>query len=144
VDAGDIGPGHNVTAVYELRMHNKAAMNVAEPEEFAGKLGIFKIRYKNNITDTESHLLKFFIENKCKSFDSASSSFKFAAGVTGFADVLRGSKFAKDWRLTTAIDCIEAGKVVPASDGKELIEFIRKVISLKDAASEEGKVVTTE
>ncbi|MCK5346938.1 MAG: DUF3520 domain-containing protein, partial [Candidatus Heimdallarchaeota archaeon] len=142
VDAGDIGPGHNVTAVYELRLHNKAAMNVAEPAEFSGKLGIFKIRYKHNITDSESHLLKFFIENECKSFASASRSFKFAAGVTGFADVLRGSKFAKDWRLTTAIDCIEAGKVVPASDGKELIEFIRKVISLKDKASEEEEVVS--
>ncbi|MCD4657926.1 MAG: von Willebrand factor type A domain-containing protein [Planctomycetes bacterium] len=144
VDAGDIGPGHNVTAVYELRLHNVQTMEVEEPAEFAGKLGIFKIRYKHNITDSESHLLKYFIENERKSFASASPSFKFAAGVTGFADVLRDSKFAKDWKLTTAIDCIEAGSVVPESDGKELIKFIRKVISLKDKASVEEEVVTPE
>ena len=119
VDAGEIGAGHTVTALYEIVP--AAGANI--PSEFgvppvddlkyqrptanatAGQLDArfgaaatgsdelltVKIRYKEP-TGTESQKLEFPLRDTGKAFSAASPDFKFAAAVAGFGLALRETR----------------------------------------------------
>ncbi len=131
VDAGEVGAGHSVTAIYELMMGN-ANIDTKIPKDLKGFAAIFRIRYKENVTDEKAKEVNFPIANNVLKFEEAESSFKFAVGVTGFADILRLSPFAKEWRINTAIDCCNNGKTKSNIQADEFIELMRKAISMRD------------
>ena len=101
VDAGDIGSGHTVTALYEivpvggpgangdLRYSRPAATGPAHGTE----LGFVKIRYKLPKSDT-SRLITTPIDRRmeAKSFAAAPRDARFATAVAGFAELLRGGR----------------------------------------------------
>ncbi len=97
VDAGEIGAGHGVTALYELTLvgsggaqvdplrYGKSATAVSDT---GGELGFLKLRYKRPDADTSR-----LIERPLRRADIApapSERLKFAAAVAAFADALRG------------------------------------------------------
>ena len=126
VDAGEVGSGQKVTAMYELFLKDDAE---AQKEK---NLGILRLRYKHEVTDARASEHEFEIANKVLEFAQASKSFKFATAVAGFADSLRESKFAKTWRLSTVLDAAKAGDIPDEKACKEFIELVRKAISLRD------------
>ena len=79
VDAGDVGSGHTVSAIYELLV----------TELDADEYGSLLIRYKLPKED-ESKLMETKITNATS---TAAHEFQFALAVAGFAQILRGSKF---------------------------------------------------
>ncbi|MFO0614931.1 MAG: von Willebrand factor type A domain-containing protein [Polyangiaceae bacterium] len=84
-DAGEIGAGHTVTALYDV---------ILAPGVTAKKglhLADFAIRYKEPEAST-SRALDFKIEDGGGDFASASVDFRFAASVASFGLLLRGSK----------------------------------------------------
>ncbi|MFO0390150.1 MAG: vWA domain-containing protein [Alphaproteobacteria bacterium] len=103
VDAGDVGAGHAVTAIYEitpkgakgtvdpLRYSKQEADVAAQPSsEFSGEYGFLKMRYK--LPDsTESKLITTPISNaqEVASVDAAPQDVKFAAAVAGFGQLLK-------------------------------------------------------
>jgi Ca-activated chloride channel family protein len=101
-DAGEIGSGHTVTALYELVPPDKvrSAPSVdplkyqqpAETSEAAGggELLTLKLRYKEPDRD-KSRLLTFPVTDDGRALDEASTDFKFAAAVAMFGMVLRDS-----------------------------------------------------
>lgn len=98
VDAGEIGAGHDVTALYELSLVGSGGEQV-EPLRYAKphtvsapnqELAFLKLRYKAPDAD-KSQLLTFPI-SKQQMQAKASGNLAFAAAVAAFADRLRGGE----------------------------------------------------
>ena len=116
VDAGDIGAGHEVTALYEITPAGSGAERLpplryggqdaahAEGARLEGELAHLRLRYKRPGED-DSRLIETPIRSS-QLAATPSPSLRFAASVAGFADLLRGgSRFdGWDWDavLTTA------------------------------------------
>ncbi len=91
VDAGEVGAGHSVTALYELRLHERADGPVAKVHvryEDPDSRGIFEVDRNFNISDLNEH------------FESASPRFQLAATVAQYAEVLRRSYWAQHTTLS--------------------------------------------
>ena len=86
-DAGDIGAGHHVTALYEIAPAPAAGKPGGE-----ARLMTVKLRYKKPNEDV-SHLLEFPALDKGTDFGHASDDLKLAASVAGFGMLLRGSPY---------------------------------------------------
>ncbi|WP_043649312.1 vWA domain-containing protein [Chitinilyticum litopenaei] len=105
IDAGEIGAGHTVTALYEVTFTGHAGY--LEPSRYAkpkaGKskglarndeLAFLRLRYKQP-EGSQSTLLEVpLTRNQVKpSFAQASQEFRFATAVAGFGELLRGGKY---------------------------------------------------
>ena len=108
VDAGEIGAGHTVTALYEVVPVGVAMPGPGEgtmaalkyqrpiggksfvPESLSGELLTVNIRYKEPAAD-ESRKLEFPLHDSGARFENATEDFKFAAAVAGFGMILRDS-----------------------------------------------------
>ena len=85
-DAGELGAGQNVTALYEIDWQNEVKHSTSE------LLGNLSVRYKNPGSETSS-LMNFSIDQGEVDFDSSSDFQRFTASVAGFAMLLRKSEF---------------------------------------------------
>ncbi len=108
-DAGDIGAGHTVTALYEvvpLGADGSAPVGTVDPLRYqsdkplsdtaaAGELLTLKLRYKLPEA-SESALLAFALTDGGQSFTAASPDFRFAAAVAAFGMLLRNSQHKGD------------------------------------------------
>ncbi len=104
VDAGDIGAGHEVTALYELTLVGSGAerlppLRYADPVPAAAaasaELAHLRLRYKLPGQD-ESRLLETPVLRSALRAQ-ASESLRFAAAVAGYADLLRGGRYVDQW-----------------------------------------------
>ncbi|MDC7127223.1 MAG: VWA domain-containing protein [Spirochaetales bacterium] len=113
-DAGEIGAGHTVTALYEII---PAASGAASDEQdslryqdvsqnskaaSSGELGYIKFRYKEPDED-ESKLIESPIGSKVTAAGSESENFRFASAVTEWGMLLRQSKYSGDAEIGNAI-----------------------------------------
>ena len=90
VDAGEVGSGHQVTALYEVKLHPDAT----------GKLATVSIRYADADSNKVSEVSEDFLVSQLhKSFDSAPAPYRLAVAVAEFAEILRESYWAKDGSL---------------------------------------------
>ncbi|MBX3729914.1 MAG: VWA domain-containing protein [Candidatus Sumerlaeia bacterium] len=98
-DAGDIGSGHQVTALYEVvpvGVDMTAAAGTVDPLKYqrpanvvaSNELLTVKLRYKQPDGDT-SRLLEVPVHDKGSSLMDCSDDFIFAASVAGFGMILR-------------------------------------------------------
>jgi Ca-activated chloride channel family protein len=105
-DAGEIGAGHSVTALYEVVLNTEGSSATEHPlryqsvETVANKglnneILTVKFRYKEP-DGTESKLLERNLLNYSTDANELSNNFKFSAAVAGFGMLLRESEFAKD------------------------------------------------
>lgn len=83
VDAGEIGAGHSVTALYELVLTDRA-------EEGAELLNV-ALRYKEPDVN-ESRLVEYPVQNE--KYETIPENLAFAAAVAEFGMLLRDSKYA--------------------------------------------------
>jgi len=113
VDAGEIGAGHQVTALYELEL-------TAQGKQARAPLGSIRIRHKtpNGTQATESAFP--MIGGPAASFANSSVDFRFAFAVAAFADVLRGGQDAEHWSLAAIRDMAKSA----AGDDKDRQEFV--------------------
>ena len=105
VDAGEIGAGHRVTALYEIALRNSGGERV-EPLRYgdagkvaagSGELAFLRLRYKKpeEGADAASHLLEQVLHRGDVKTDMArsSDSFRLAAAVAAFGQILRGGTY---------------------------------------------------
>ena len=93
-DAGEIGAGQTVTALYELVLK--------EGLEEGFYVGDFEARYKYSLKDAESHSLTESIGGTCE----ISPEFTFAAGVAAYGLVLLDSEYKADATLSMAKELV--------------------------------------
>ena len=123
VDAGEIGAGHTVTALYEVvpvgadapvTAPGVDALKYQKTEDRGQKTGnsgemlTVKIRYKEPAGDV-SNKLEFPLRDTGVRFEDASADFKFAAAVAGFGMALRESPHMGSLTLAAVADWGRAG-----------------------------------
>jgi Ca-activated chloride channel homolog len=107
IDAGEIGAGHTVTAVYEIALANSEGQRVDplryQSEQGAEKgsnkeLAFLRLRYKAPDGDKSK-----LIEQPIRTADikreltDTSANFRFAAAVAGFGQLLRGGNYMEQF-----------------------------------------------
>ena len=111
VDAGEIGAGHRVTALYELSLRGADGQRLPERRYsenrdessnnrrgHAAELAHLRIRYKKP-GSTRSRLIESPIMTRhvMHDLDQASDDFRFAAAVAAFGQKLRGGRYLESW-----------------------------------------------
>jgi Ca-activated chloride channel family protein len=95
VDAGEVGSGQSVTALYELELLPQllAKTRVDLPPR---KLATVRVRYRRVDTGRVEEIERAVWPHECvPTFEKASNGLQLAAGVAEFAEILRGSPHAK-------------------------------------------------
>lgn len=107
VDAGEIGAGHSVTAIYEITAPDSAALlndplrygTATPPTGGTDELGLLRLRYKAP-GSTDSQLIETPIRPDTA---EAGTEARFAVAMAGFGQLLRGSVHLGDWGWDQAI-----------------------------------------
>jgi Ca-activated chloride channel family protein len=119
VDAGELGAGHQVTALYELTLVDDLAR--FEPAE---ALGTVRLRWEDPergaVNETSLPLTADVVTER---WSQTSDDFRLAVTVATWAEVLRGSPFARD--ITTEQVWAEADELSPGNGPlQELADLI--------------------
>lgn len=136
VDAGEMGSGHTVTALYEIIPQGvKSSFAVATDLKYSNtrpknsatykdELATIKFRYKQPDGDVSKQITAV-IPDKFKSLDGASGDFKFAAAVAWFGLKLRDSKLVPDKKTAEIVKLARESKLKDKDGYRE--EFINLV-----------------
>ncbi len=115
VDAGELGAGHSVTAIYEVTPVGSPATLVAPlryaaddgaETEFGDELGFISLRWKEP-GEEDSALVDFAIP---AAPSEPGQEAQFAAAIAGFGQLLRGNEFLGDWGYDEAIALANANR----------------------------------
>jgi Ca-activated chloride channel family protein len=138
VDAGEIGAGLQVTALYEVTpVGSPAVLN--DPLRYAAgeegrllpqqaeELGFVRLRYKEPGA-AESRLLELAIPDRAETGDD---DMRFAAAIAGFGQLLTGGTYLGGWSWDEAIALAEAAKGAdPYGYRAEAVQMMRLAESL--------------
>jgi Ca-activated chloride channel family protein len=118
VDAGEIGAGHTVTALYEIvPAGNKGWLEplrytqAQEKRAASSEMALLRIRYKGPNAE-QSKLLEVPIAaaDKAPSIDQASPDLRFAAAVAAFAQQLKGGQYTGAFDLAASAELARGAK----------------------------------
>jgi Ca-activated chloride channel family protein len=120
VDAGEIGAGHTVTALYEVELTGEGT-----------KVATVRVRAKTpSGSEAAEQSFSFPREQLHRRLTDASADMRFATAVAGTADMLRGAPQASDWSMAVAEDLAE-GAVEGMEDRQEFVSLLRRVREAK-------------
>jgi Ca-activated chloride channel family protein len=143
-DAGDIGSGHTITALYEIvPVGVKISLPDVDPNKYqkpaettgsADEWLTAKMRYKHPESDKSRELAAVL---KGSGTDRGSIDFRFASAVAEFGLILRDSQFKGEANLDAVIERA-SGAIGPDPNGhrKEFVEIARKAKGLTERATE--------
>ncbi len=140
-DAGEMGSGHMVTALYEIVPAGSGeripsvdplkyqASSKLQEEDYSGELLTIKVRYKQPDGST-SKLLEKPVRSNPASIDDVSDNLRFAAAVVEFGMILRESEY----KGTSTLE--GAAKLAKSARGEDedgyRSEMIRLISTVKD------------
>ena len=116
VDAGEIGAGHTVTALYEIKL-NDGQSGLVEPLRYQNEdkheiknqdmdeIAFLRLRYKK--PEEDASRLQEWSVNRDEVIDDiskTSESFRFSAAVAAFAQQLRGGKYMNEFDYQDIMD----------------------------------------
>ncbi|MCL2625589.1 MAG: VWA domain-containing protein [Cystobacterineae bacterium] len=137
VDAGEIGSGHTVTALYEIVL--KGEKGWVEPlryqqapaakSELSEELAILRIRYKAP-GEEPSKLMEFPLKaSQIKpSLQEASEDFRFVAAVAAYGQILKGGKY------TGAFSLDNVAQLAHGAKGEDRLGLRAEFVQLVDLA----------
>lgn len=145
-DAGELGSGHTVTALYELipagikddMLHDVDALryNTTVPEiknNYAGnELMYVKLRYKQPDGDV-SKLIEHPVLDENISIKNTSDNFRFASAVAAFGMLLRNSAYCADADFDMVLRLSEKALDTDAGGYRhEFIDLVKKASMIKE------------
>lgn len=138
-DAGDLGSGHTVTALYEVipvgveseffKLDELKYQKVVVDKNAAasGELMTIKFRYKEPASNTSKLIVYPLMDSKI-AINKTSDNFRWSAAVAAFGMLLRDSEYVKDYNYQNVIDMAQSAR------GKDTegyrVEFINMVKSM--------------
>ncbi len=156
-DAGEVGEGHTITALYEvvpngvafpptkvdaLKYQNpsslkgtakdaaKKEVTATLPKEIADEMLTVKIRYKKPDGQT-SEKFDVPVKNLDKTFENASADFQFATAVASFGMILKESAFRGNLTLEKVQEIAEKSLSTKKDDYRvEFVEILKKAKSI--------------
>ena len=146
VDAGDVGSGQTVTAIYEIvpvggprsigdLRYSQPAPVAARVASRGSEYGFIKIRYKLPKSDT-SRLISTPIDRTTEAlrFEDAPRDARFATGVAAFAELLRGGKNNGSMTYDDVL------RIVTATRGEDDFGYRTEFVQLVRAAKSAGAI----
>ncbi|MFT5819596.1 MAG: Ca-activated chloride channel family protein [Crocinitomix sp.] len=138
-DAGELGAGHTVTALYEIIPTNsKETVSNIDPLKYqntspndgnSNEILTVKLRYKEP-KGTKSKLIEQILLNKVTPLNEASIDIKFASAIAEFGLLLRDSEFKADASFEALISRARSAK------GKDAEGYRAEFIRLAEMAEE--------
>ncbi|WP_424985509.1 vWA domain-containing protein [Microbulbifer sp. S227A] len=133
VDAGDIGAGHAVTALYEItpvgspaRLSEPLRYGATETGSTSDELGFLWLRYKAPGSGASQ-----LIETAITADMAAQPDTAFATAIAGFGQLLRGGRYLGSWGYDEAIELASSGKGAdPYGYRSEAVQLMRLAQSL--------------
>ncbi len=121
VDAGEVGSGHRVTAIYEITPVGSGGERVPQlrygpekkpqPGAARGEYAFVKIRYKLPESDTSTLMSQAVTAaNEHERIDQASLDVRFATAVAGFGQLLRGSPYTGKFDFDQVIELAQGAR----------------------------------
>jgi len=142
-DAGELGAGHTVTALYEIVPADSAKgddnsidlryqeSRIKNETASGNEIMVLKMRYKP-VKEEKSRLIVKTVPDENVKFEKSSGNFHFASAVAGFGMILRDSEFKNDLK---AKDVIRIAKEAKGFDEEgyraEFIGLVEKYSLLK-------------
>ncbi len=138
VDAGDIGAGHTVTAIYEFTPVGSPARRIedsryarAEPQagDGGGEYAFLKIRYKLPEEDTSRLITRPVTNEDLTTLGGRGmgSEAGFATAVAGFAQLLKGGKYTGEYGYDDVIELAQQNRGDdPFGYRTEFVQLVRK------------------
>ena len=128
VDAGEVGAGHSVTALYEIKLHEGAD----------GALATVYVRYEDpdsgDVSEIESELIS---SDLVADFEEASPSFQLSAVVAEYAEILRESFWAREGSLeAVAAEADRMLRLMP--EDTDIAELTALIAQAADIQSRSG------
>jgi Ca-activated chloride channel homolog len=142
-DAGEMGSGHSVTALYELvpsgsdqeissvdplKYQRLERISMSDESSFNNEYLTIKIRYKKPDGIT-SMLMEKPVRNYVSDFEDASENLRFAVAVSEFGMILRNSEFKGSSSLNEAARLGKSARGV--DDDGYRSEFVRLIDAVK-------------
>jgi len=140
-DAGEMGSGHMVTALYEIvpvgsgerrisidPLKYQLSRNIKE-ENYSDELLTIKVRYKKPQGNT-SMLLEKTVKDSADEIEEASDNLRFAAAVAEFGMILRDSEF----RGSSTLE--EAARLARLARGEDKDGYRAELIRMMDVVKE--------
>ena len=153
-DAGEIGAGHTITAIYEITPpgsddqnevkskykktdNNKAENKYSDLIDSEELLTVF-LRYKNPQDKIKDNANEFVVPltDSGKGWEKSSLDFRFASAVAGFGMLLRNSEYAGDINCELILELASEG-IGKDKNGlrKEFIELVKKAKTIKSGGN---------
>jgi Ca-activated chloride channel family protein len=146
VDAGEMGAGHVVTALYELvpigapdpvvgkvdklRYQKEPDTKPVVKSELKDEAFLVKMRHKKPDSDT-STLREMPVKDVTKEYAKASEDFQFSAAVAGFAMLLRDSQYKGSANYGLVLELAQSAMTHdPSGYRAEFVELVKKAKSL--------------
>lgn len=123
VDAGEIGAGHTVTAMYELKLRDNEAES----------LGAVRLRWLDPETgiavEKERNIARAEVD---RTFDSASPRFRFTSSVMAVAEILRRSPWFAEVDPLDVVSTLAgaAADLGTATEERELLSLLNRAMEL--------------
>ena len=134
-DAGELGAGHTVTALYEIvpaesgeKRKSKLKYQTTN-RQLTDELATIKFRYKLP-KETSSKLITKTIPNVKNVFENTSFNFQFSSAVASFGMLLKNSKYKNE------ISYAEILKIAKSSKGEDTFGYRAEFIQLVELASQ--------
>ncbi len=137
VDAGDIGAGHTVTALYELTptdghglidplRYGRGARPAATQ---ADELAHVRLRYKRTGEASSQLVERTVSRTEVRALAATGDDFRFATAIAGFGQHLRGGKYTAQWSLA------DARALAAGARGGDRFGYRGEALRLMDLAS---------
>ncbi len=141
-DAGELGAGHTVTAIYEVilngstseqKIHEAADLKyqtVVQATNSADLMTV-KFRYKKPKADKSILIEQVLAKGRIPAIEATSDNFRFSAAVAGFGMLLRDSEFKGNCTYETMIDLANASRAEDSNGYRsEFIQLVKKTAML--------------
>ena len=124
VDAGDIGAGHTVTALYEVVLagdpgmidplryatDKKTSQNGTGTDALKNELAFLKIRYKKPDQANSQLISKSILMSDINKDGKTSARFRFSASVAAYGQLLRGGQYSGQFKYEDIIKLAQSAK----------------------------------
>lgn len=150
IDAGEIGAGHTVTALYEIALVGSGGernaplryQSTASESSYVEEIAELRVRYKKP-SESVSQLLSQAISKSdlLTSSEEASANFNFSAAVAAFGQHLRGGKYLNDFTLDNTLALAAKHSSSDAVGYRqEFMNLVRLAKSLRDISKNSAQV----
>jgi len=154
VDAGEIGAGHTVTAIYEIALTGKggqltdplryqsSGQRDAENMKQSNELAFLRLRYKNPDSDSSILMETPVLRSQMTAqLNKTSHRFQFAASVAGFGQLLRGGRFTQQYSYNDVVSMAVHAKGIDRHGYRS--EFVR-LVELANTLSGNAQATTVD